>query len=76
MVEAYNPEADIANETDSLIASVPFIHTGEDQIGWMRPEIWEYMYDILIEQGLLDASYKVEDVYTIEFLERMYGGEP
>ena len=76
LVEAYNPEADISLETDSLIASVPFIHTGEDQIGWMRPEIWKAMYDILMEQGLLDESYNVEDVYTMEFLERVYGEEP
>jgi NitT/TauT family transport system substrate-binding protein len=72
----YNPELDVEIQTDQMMASVPLVHTGEDQIGWMRAETWEDMHDILIEQGLLDGSCNVEDLYTVEFLEEIYGEEP
>ena len=48
---------------------------GEDEIGWMRAEVWQGMQDTLLEQGLLDGPVDVEDVYTIEFLQKVYGGE-
>ena len=76
MTLEYNSELNGDLQVAQMEASIPFIHTGDNQIGWMRAEIWENMYVILEEQGLLDASYNVEDVYTMEFLERMYGEEP
>lgn len=71
----YNPELDVEIQIDQMKASVPLIHTGEDHIGWMQTEIWEDMYEILMEQGLLDEEFDIKEVYTMEFLERVYGGE-
>lgn len=76
LVEAYNPEADIAYETETLIASVPFIHTGEDQIGWMREGVWQGIYDVLRKQEVLSAMIDVELVFTMDFLVEIYGEEP
>jgi NitT/TauT family transport system substrate-binding protein len=56
-------------------ASVPLVYTGEDHIGWMRGETWQGIYDILSEQGLLDQPFRIEDVYTMSFLQGIYGGE-
>jgi len=30
----------------AMQASIPLVYAGEDQIGWMRPEIWQGTYDI------------------------------
>jgi NitT/TauT family transport system substrate-binding protein len=71
----YDPELDAAHQVAVMEASVPLIHTGEDQIGWMRAEVWEGMHDILLEQGLLDEPLDVDEVYTMEFLQKVYGRE-
>jgi NitT/TauT family transport system substrate-binding protein len=76
LVLKYNPDLDVDIQTDQMLASVPLVHTGEDQIGWMRPEIWVDMYDILIEQGFLGGEFNVQEAYKTEFLEQVYGGEP
>jgi NitT/TauT family transport system substrate-binding protein len=76
LVEAYNPEADIAFETDSLIASIPFIHTGEGQIGWMKEDVWQGIYDVLHKQEVLSGTIDVEQVFSMDFLGEIYGEEP
>lgn len=50
--------------------SIPLIDTGEDAIGWMKPEIWRTMHDILLEQGLIAAPVDLTTVYTNEFVEK------
>ena len=57
-------------------ASVPLVHTGEDQIGWMRAEVWQGIHDILLEQGILGEPVDLDTVYTMEFLHNIYGQEP
>ena len=56
-------------------ASVPLIHTGQDHVGWMRPEIWQGMDDMLLEQGILEQELNVDELYTLTFLEQVYGDE-
>ena len=69
----YNPELDIEHERALMQASIPLIHTGEGQIGWMEADVWEKTHNILIEQGLLDEPLDVDKVYTTEFLQNIYG---
>jgi len=71
----YARESDPELQAQMMAASVPLIHTGEDQIGWMRAEVWQGMHDMLLEQGLLDAPVDLDKVYTMEFLREIYGGE-
>lgn len=56
-----------------MIASLPLVNTGEDFIGWMKPEIWAGMEQTLREQGVLTAPLDVTQVYTMQFLEETYG---
>lgn len=56
----------------SMEAQIPLIHTGVDQIGWMKAKIWQEMYEILLEQGLLTSPLDVNLVFTMEFLESIY----
>jgi len=72
----YAREADTEMQTQMMEASLPLVHTGENQIGWMRAEVWQGTHDILLEQGLLDGPVDLDDVYTMEFLHEIYGGEP
>lgn len=71
----YDSTLDAAQQGAMMEASVPLVYTGEDHIGWMRDEVWEGMYDVLLEQGLLDEPFDVHEAYTMEFLQEIYGGE-
>jgi NitT/TauT family transport system substrate-binding protein len=75
MTMRYAREADWAMQMEMMAASVPLIHTGEGQIGRMRPEIWQGMYDTLLGQGVLDRALDVHEMYTTTFLDQIYGGE-
>ncbi len=71
----YEEELDEAQQRAMMEAQIPLIQTAEDEIGWMRADVWQGIYDILLEQGLVDEPFDVEDAYTMEFLEAIYGGQ-
>jgi NitT/TauT family transport system substrate-binding protein len=73
-VQKYNPVADKALEIARMTASLPLVNTGEDHIGWMKPEIWNGMEQTLREQGVLTRTVDVDQVYTLQFLQAFYGG--
>lgn len=72
LVQKYAPQADAQLEIAKMTASLPLVNTGEDFIGWMRPEIWSGMEQTLREQGVLSAPLDVTQVYTLQFLEAIY----
>jgi NitT/TauT family transport system substrate-binding protein len=55
-----------------MLASLPLINTGEDHIGWMKPEIWSGMEETLREQGLLTQPLDVTQVYTMQFMNEIF----
>ena len=61
-------------QTAMMEGLLPLVHTGEDQIGWMKPAVWQGMYDVLLEQKILNAPFEVNQAYTMRFLEEIYGG--
>lgn len=69
----YSPEAKADLEAEKMIASIPLINTGEDHIGWMKRETWNAMVKTLRTQGELKEPLQVDDVYTMQFLEELYG---
>ena len=71
-VQKYNPGVDPAVEIDKMTASIPYINTGENYIGWMKSEVWEGMEQTLQEQGVLANELDVELIYTLQFLEDIY----
>jgi NitT/TauT family transport system substrate-binding protein len=56
-----------------VLASVPLIHTGEDQIGWMRVGDWQRMHDTMLTYGMLETPTAVESAFTLQFLHDIYG---
>ena len=73
LVQKVNPDADLAVEYDRMIASLPLVNTGEDHIGWMKAEVWASMEQTLREQGVLIPPLDVTQVYTMQFLQEIYG---
>jgi NitT/TauT family transport system substrate-binding protein len=71
-VQRYNANADPELESAKMAASLPLVNTGEDFIGWMKPEVWAGMEQTLHEQGLLSGPLDPGSVYTMQFLQEMY----
>jgi len=55
-----------------LQIQTPLIHTGENQIGWMDPIVWQDMQIIL---KITDDKFNISSAYTMDFLYRIYGRE-
>jgi len=73
MIVKYKPDADAELESEKMTASLPLVNTGEDFIGWMKPEVWAGMEQTLREQGVLTQTVDVTQAYTMQFLEEIYG---
>jgi NitT/TauT family transport system substrate-binding protein len=71
----YAHDQDSDMQTAMMEAMLPLVHTGEDQIGWMKPEIWHEMYGTLSAQGLLEKPFDVDQAYTMRFIKEIYGGK-
>ncbi len=69
----YDPTLSRDLQVAQMLAGIPLIHTGEDQIGWMRSDVWQGMIGWLLEQGSLTESVESDEVYTMEFLQQIYG---
>jgi ABC-type nitrate/sulfonate/bicarbonate transport system substrate-binding protein len=72
LVQKYKPDADPDLEIAKMTASIPLVNTGEDFIGWMKPEVWAGMETTLREQGLLTGGLDIEQVYVMQFIEEIY----
>lgn len=72
LVVKYNPKANPALETEQMTTSLPLISTGEDTIGWMKPEVWAGMEHTLRAQSVLTQPVEVAEVYTLQFLQEIY----
>ncbi len=53
-------------------AQAPLIHTGKVEIGWMEDSIWQEMHQMLLEGGVLEQPVNLAEIYTMEFLEKIY----
>jgi NitT/TauT family transport system substrate-binding protein len=61
-------------QTAMMDAQLPLVHTGSGPIGWMEPDIWQGMYQVLTEQGLIVAPVDVQRAYSMAFLKSIYEG--
>lgn len=58
-----------------VAAQAPLIHTGKVEIGWMEDSIWQEMHQMLLEGGVLAQPVNLAEIYTVEFLEKIYSKE-
>ncbi|MBI1282593.1 MAG: hypothetical protein GC179_30985 [Anaerolineaceae bacterium] len=73
LVSHYNPKADVELESASMVASIPYINTGEDNIGWMKPEVWAGMLRTIRAEDESFPSLDITNVYTMKFIQQIYG---
>ncbi len=73
LMQKYNAPADASLENAKMTASIPLVDTGEDTIGWMKPEVWAGMEQTLREQGVLTKPVDVTQAYTMQFVKEVYG---
>lgn len=71
-VQKYQPNADVELENARMVAALPLINTGEDHIGWIKPEIWASMEQTLRDQTILSTPLDITTVYNTSFLEEIY----
>ncbi len=67
----YAPDMDRDFQLGMLKASVPLIDTGILPIGVMEPDMWQQMYDILFEQGVIVVPFDLSTAYTNEFMDKI-----
>ncbi|GGK68074.1 ABC transporter substrate-binding protein [Amphritea balenae] len=73
LVKRHNPAVDRVMQNQAMAASIPLVHTGENRIGSMSPKVWENIASTLELSGVLEKGIDPVDVYTLEFLRRIYG---
>jgi NitT/TauT family transport system substrate-binding protein len=73
MTKVYNPQADIPEEIAKMAITSLLVNTGEDHIGWMNPKKWADMEDAIREQGSIQKPLDISQVYTMQFLDAIYG---
>lgn len=66
----FDPSLDKGIQLAAMEASIPLIDTGQDTIGFMQPEVWQQMHDVLLERNLISAPVDLNTVYTNEFVEK------
>jgi NitT/TauT family transport system substrate-binding protein len=72
----YARDADPQLQAAMMEAMLPLIHTGEDHLGWMKPVVWQEMYDILNDQGFFARPFAINEAYSLRFLDAVYGSQP
>ncbi len=70
----YAREKDSSLQSKMMEAQLPLIYDGEDGVGWMRSEIWSGMYQMLLNQKLMDKGFDPATAYTMNFINEIYGG--
>jgi NitT/TauT family transport system substrate-binding protein len=68
----YNKKLVREEQERRLQAFLPLIKPPGTVIGQMRPEVWQLMYQISLDHGLLSTPVELEAAYTLEFLEKIY----
>lgn len=76
IVMKYAEVKNVEMQRAMLEAQVPLVHTGVSPIGWMKKDIWQKMYQMLDDEGLITKGPQdIESVYTTKFLKEIYRGE-
>jgi len=67
----FDPKLDQAFQLASMKATIPLVDTGTKPIGVMEPEMWQQMYDILLEQKVITKPFDVTNAYTSQFMDKI-----
>jgi len=73
LTQKYDPDMDAEHLKFVLRLSSPLIHTGQNHIGWIEESVFQKTQEFLLNQGVLQESVNVHEIYTMEFLSKVYG---
>ncbi len=73
MTLKYDDQLSVQHQRAMMEAIIPLVHGGERPLGWMDRDVWLEMRDLLFQQGLIDRPVDPDEVYTMQFLESIYG---
>lgn len=68
-----NPELTIEAQEMGMQAALPLLTPADAKPGMMTAQTWEFTANMLLEQGLLQQMPELSQVYTLEFLNKIYG---
>lgn len=71
LVSAFNAKADSAGEIEKFLLALPLIDTGEDTIGWMKPEIWSGSAKTFLATSGSASDEVAREAYTLRFLKEV-----
>ena len=73
MTLQYDPALGMERQKRMVETQTPLIHTGEAEIGWMEGHAWQQMHQMLLDGGVLTQPINIDEVYTMQFLNKIYG---
>jgi NitT/TauT family transport system substrate-binding protein len=68
----YDNTLDRDGQLRRLQAFIPLLHPAGTQLGAMDAEIWEFNYQLMLDNGILTAPLDVTKAYTLDFLNKLY----
>lgn len=68
----YDKALDHDAQLRRLQAFIPLINPAGTQIGMMNPEIWQFNYQLMLDNGLLTQPQDISKAYTMDFLNKLY----
>ena len=69
----YSTELDRNQQAMKMQTATPLTHTGEVDISWMDRNVWLAIQDTLLEQGVIAKEIEIDKVFTMQFLNKIYG---
>jgi NitT/TauT family transport system substrate-binding protein len=72
----YDKALDHDAQLRRLQAFIPLIQPAGTKLGMMEPEIWQFNYQLMLDNGLLTQPQDVTKAYTMDFLNKIYGTQP
>jgi NitT/TauT family transport system substrate-binding protein len=69
----YNPDLIYEDELANMLVSVPLLYPTGSEIGMMTDQLWQLGDSIMTDADQLPADFDVSQVYTLAFLNKIYG---
>jgi hypothetical protein len=72
----YDTSLDKDGQLRRLQAFIPLIQPAGTKLGVMDAEIWDFNYQLMLDNGLLGQAQDISKAYTMDFLNKIYGTQP
>ena len=69
----YDPTLTKDRQMRMMESQIPLIHTGKAPIGWMEKSVWEGMQETLDIESTSAKKVEIDNAFTMDFLNRIYG---